>query len=79
MELSFYLTAISVLLLGLWPWFGPWRTGADVPAAGDAEAQNSAALSKPLPSGGGLAKAPWSLALARQSSPPGAPTRLLSL
>ena len=47
MELPFYLTALSVLLLGLWPWLGPWRAEAEAPAA-DSAAQNSAALSKSL-------------------------------
>lgn len=48
MELPFYLTAISLLLLGLWPWFGPWRSVADTSSAVNAEAQSSAALSKSL-------------------------------
>lgn len=48
MGLPFYLTAISILLLGLWPWFGPWRTEAKVPAAADTDALSSAALSKSL-------------------------------
>ncbi|HCJ30017.1 MAG TPA: chemotaxis protein [Pseudomonas sp.] len=48
MELPFYLTASSFLLLGLWPWFGPWRTEGNLPAAADADAQSSAALSKSL-------------------------------
>jgi len=48
MGLPFYLTAISILLLGLWPWFGPWRTEANVPAAADTDTLSSAALSKSL-------------------------------
>ncbi|MEL7561169.1 methyl-accepting chemotaxis protein [Stutzerimonas chloritidismutans] len=48
MELPFYLTAISVLLLALWPWLGPWRTAAKAPVAEDASELSSAALSKSL-------------------------------
>ena len=48
MELPFFLTAISVLLLGLWPWFGPWRTGADPSAPAETDVLSSAALSKSL-------------------------------
>ena len=48
MELPFYLTAISVLLLALWPWLGPWRTETKVPVAQNASELSSAALSKSL-------------------------------
>lgn len=48
MALPFYLTVISILLLGLWPWFGPWRTGEHDPAAVDVDVLSSAALSKSL-------------------------------
>ncbi|MCQ4279842.1 methyl-accepting chemotaxis protein [Pseudomonas stutzeri] len=48
MELPFYLTAISVLLLALWPWLGPWRTAAKALVAEDASELSSAALSKSL-------------------------------
>ncbi|MBC8649826.1 methyl-accepting chemotaxis protein [Pseudomonas sp. MTM4] len=48
MKLPFYLTALSILLLSLWPWLGPWRVQTDPPSPGDANAQSSAALSKSL-------------------------------
>ena len=48
MELPFYLTAISILLLALWPWFGPWRRETGTPVAEDAGELSSAALSKSL-------------------------------
>ncbi|WP_019341220.1 methyl-accepting chemotaxis protein [Stutzerimonas stutzeri] len=48
MELPFYLTAISILLLALWPWLGPWRTEANVSASEDTSELSSAALSKSL-------------------------------
>ncbi|WP_417779369.1 methyl-accepting chemotaxis protein [Stutzerimonas xanthomarina] len=48
MELPFYLTAISVLLLALWPWLGPWRTEANATVAENASELSSAALSKSL-------------------------------
>ena len=48
MELPFYLTAISVLLLALWPWLGPWRNQTDVAVEDSAGELSSAALSKSL-------------------------------
>ena len=48
MKLPFYLTALSILLLSLWPWLGPWRVQTDPPSSSDANAESSAALSKSL-------------------------------
>ena len=48
MELPFPLTAMSILLLSLWPWFGPWRRAPEADPAPDSNALSSAALSKSL-------------------------------
>src|SRR5690606_25909016 len=48
MGLPFYLTVISIMLLALWPWLGPWRAGSTAPASVDTGLQSSAALSKSL-------------------------------
>lgn len=48
MELPFPLMALSILALGLWPWFGPWRTGGEPSAAAQTDVLSSAALSKSL-------------------------------
>ncbi|QGZ29556.1 methyl-accepting chemotaxis protein [Stutzerimonas stutzeri] len=48
MGLPFHLTVVSILLLGLWPWLGPWRTDRDAPIPPDDEVRSFAELSKRL-------------------------------
>ncbi|MFL9813483.1 methyl-accepting chemotaxis protein [Stutzerimonas sp. VN223-3] len=48
MELPFYLTAVSILLLGLWPWLGPWRHQACELTNDGSDTQSSNDLSKNL-------------------------------
>jgi len=48
MQLPFYLTALSILLLSLWPWFGPWRHAAEPAMTAEGDESSSAALSKSL-------------------------------
>jgi len=48
MNLPFYVTALSVLLLALWPWLGPWRKQAPVSVGEESGELSSAALSKSL-------------------------------